>query len=478
MSCLKECESLLKFHAEITNQFPKTSPHFETWVKKLNEIRNRSNIESLESESDLNKLSLLFRQLCLNIANHHTSKYLKSPPHYQPVKAMSGDKFTFPYDRWGKPFHFEKRYTNQQPLLSNWSQRHYFFTNAMAAVSTLLIHFKNFMPNKKLSILGHDSYFEFFTLLKLMSSSDISARLSIKEEKFYTHIENGTGNLIFIEPVFANSSLTVFDSERFTKAWKNRPNKDSTLILIDTTLVGDRFDMKSFTETLEPHPPALLLCVTSALKLHQIGLEMANLAIVSSYISKKSKYYEDRKHIRKSLCLCRQTMGTGATFEQYSSIDFPMLSKQALFTQHCEQVFSNNAFVARELADISGLIKQVIHPTLSKKQSSPWAVSPYIIFTLKEGTKKDLRFLRRVLENQANRLGISFHSGSSFGFRFHRFEVNDYHNEKELSFRIAMGACNGPSVIEIIKLIKKMSTFENFHNMRRAFPKIPHPDDT
>lgn len=479
MSCLKECQNLQEDHRVLITQFPDLKDRFAPWAAKLEKLSQAVDLESLKGERALWQFSMEFRKIWLGAVQDHTVKSLKSPAHFHSPRRMDGEKYSFPYDRWGKPKPFEADYGKSLEIADGWHGTHFFFGNAMAALTTFMMQFKKMTAKKKVSLLGHQGYFEFHDLLRLMCGPDFAAHLSAHLDGFYQRIAESEGDVILIEPVYATNDLSVFDEQAFFNAWHKRTNKAETIVLIDTSLVGDRFDFKAFMERFGDHPPVMVAQFFSAIKLHQIGLEFASFGVLSLFMAETSKYFDHRKVFENSIKVIRRTLGNGATYDEYSAVEFPLLSGPEILKRHCDQVFQNNANLAKRLEEVAGLglIKQVIHPALGKMADKPHAVSPYVVFLLSEGSKKDVTFLKRVMEKQSQKSGILFQSGSSFGFRFHRFEVNDYHDEKEPSFRIAMGSFNGPSVDKIIRLIEEIAEFDTFEELRESFAEIKHPDD-
>ncbi len=477
MSCRTEFETLQSFHLALIHQFPQLEPAFEKWNKRLVSIEPHADQDSLALEQKLDRLSRQFRYLVMTNVFFHSARPFKSPPHYERVQSLSQGNHNFPYDRWAKPEVYEAAFGKRNEAPSDWSAKHRFFANAMAAVSTFLLHYRNAWRKSSVSVLGQVGYFEFQSLFQMICGRDLSVRLTKTQEALNQRISSGEGDIILIEPVTATDQLTVFDLEGFLEAWQQRPNRGETTLLIDSTLSGDRFSMAHLLDRLQADPPAMVVQVTSALKLHQMGLEFTNFSILSSYSRKKSSFFKKRHELDKALRLARQTLGTGAPFEAYSVMEFPLLNEKPFFEDHCKSVFENNLRLAHEMKETGGLVKRVVHPSLGEKADLPWAAAPYVIFLLKEGSNKDVTFLKRVLQKTAQARGLNFQSGSSFGFRHHRFEVNDYHAEEDASFRVAMGAFAGPSVSEIYRLLKEVLVCDSFSAMREAFPKIRHPDD-
>jgi hypothetical protein len=477
VSCREEYGRLQAIHECLINEIPQMQKPFENWKIKLGNLESRLSEDSQELEAELNTLTQQFRYLWMMNAASHSFRTFKSPAHYQPVYSQKSEKHHFPYDRWGKTKLYEKRYGEGQKIPAGWSAKHRFFANAMASLSTFLLQYRASVRKQALSVLGQVGYFEFQSLFQMICGKDISVRLTKTQDAMLKHLKAGAGDIVLFEPVYATDQLDVFDLDAFLDAWKERPTRNKTTLLVDTTLTGHRFGLADFMERLSDDPPAMIVQFASAIKLYQVGMEFSNFSILSSYVHESSPFFDSFYDLDKSIRVARQLLGTGVTYDEYSVMEFLLSGENTLFEDHCDAVFDNNRQLAEEIQGQDGLIEKVVHPSLGNHAGLPWAVSSYVILLLKEGTMNDLKFLKRVLQKTAEKRGLLFQSGSSFGFRHHRFEVNDYHEADQASIRIAMGAFDGPSVKGIYKLINEVMKTGSFKAMREAYPQIQHPDD-
>ena len=90
----------------------------------------------------------------------------------------------------------------------------------------------------------------------------------------------------------------------------------------------------------------------------------------------------------------------------------------------------------------------------------------------KSDDPSDRALLRMILEVESRNRNLSFVSGSSFGFRSHRFEMGFVQGDKYSALRIAMGSRTGPSFYGVIDLFKHLSTFKDFKALKKAYPEI------
>lgn len=476
--CRAECQMLLDFHRHVITRFPELATVFAAWAEKVGEIATAPETENFETERKLERRALEFRSLWLQSVVRHTSRTLRSPSDYGLPRTLGGDLYDIPYDRWGKPEPFEEAYGETIEVPDGWKDLHFFFGNGMSALSAFLLQSRKNHPDKKLSILGQDGYFEFAQLMELICGKDLFARITPDQTAFDQALERGDGDVVLIEPVYATTALPVWDQEAFLRAWRQRPNRSSTVILFDTTLVGDRFDLGAFLGRLAPHPPAMAAQLISSIKLHQVGLEFSNIGILSTYIPEGPKQDKVVRTVSKEIHQTRRVLGMGANLDEVYSVEFPIIGNGRFFRQHCRQVFENNAVLAQAMDGYDGpLLKRVVHPSLGAARDVPWAVSPYVIFVLTEGRSADKRFLRRLLNKLSKERGLTFQSGTSFGFRSHRYEMGFPDNAVEATFRVAMGARQGPSVEGVVTLLKDVLGYPSIAALRTAFPDVKHPND-
>lgn len=137
---------------------------------------------------------------------------------------------------------------------------------------------------------------------------------------------------------------------------------------------------------------------------------------------------------------------------------------------YSEAVFVNNAKLAQSIC-ADGLFRKVVHPSL--KSELPWANSPFVVFHLKEDTLENHGLLLSIISYEAQKRGVCFSLGSSFGFRGHRFEViiPRISDQKGL-FKVAMGAREGSSRDEVIRLLKEVGGHTTFAHLRKRYPDI------
>jgi hypothetical protein len=109
------------------------------------------------------------------------------------------------------------------------------------------------------------------------------------------------------------------------------------------------------------------------------------------------------------------------------------------------------------MAERNRLFSQILHPQFARPDC-PWAHAPYIVARLPDAGASDYRRLEAVLTREADRRGIQFDHGGSFGFRLHRFEaVLPDQGMGEPYLRIAMGARAGPSLYAVIELMREIA---------------------
>jgi len=130
---------------------------------------------------------------------------------------------------------------------------------------------------------------------------------------------------------------------------------------------------------------------------------------------------------------------------------------------HSRAVFDNNALLAQAMAKTNRLFAFA-------RPDCAWANAPYSIARLPNADVSDYRQLESILTREADRRGIQFDHGGSFGFRFHRFEAvipSDGMGEPYL--RVAMGARPGPSLQGVVDLMCEVAAAPNLVSLTKRY---------
>lgn len=488
-SCSSECVHLIALANGLLNASPtQNEPSFlHDWLAQAEAMRDNPTLESLGGERALENLSLDLRRLWLQYAYAHSGDYMMSPPHAQRKYLPDGARIGFPYDRWLKPQVLEQRLDALHPAPKGWRGRAYLFANAMAAITTALQVYRAFAkktwpqlaapPRRPLSLHWFGGYFEIIKTLHLVCDDHLHGRKHTRQQDLCIAVERGTADLVLIEPVAANVDLEVFDLEAFIRAWKRRPaTARPCSIIVDASLSAGVFPIERLCLELSPNPPAMVILIRSGLKLDQEGLELSNAGLLNLWMVDDPDNAKRFDQFTDTLGVSRTTVGASLSQNEYAALSAPFFLNSDMLTRHAAAVFTNNRELAealtRTIKPEASLFSQVIHPALGERKQLTWAEAPYINLRYRPDDDTARAFLHAVLQFEARARTLTFQSGSSFGFRGHRFEMGFARGLKHSTLRVAMGGRNGPSKSGVIQLLQDLAAYPDFAALRAAYPQI------
>jgi len=482
--CKSECDHLIALAREMGGTGV-GAPFLTAWLTHAQAVQNSPMLETLDGERMVDDLALDLRRRWLQHCHKTSSTYMMSPPHTQAKYLSNGTRVHYPYERWLKPEALEARLLTQQPPPTGWNARAVVFANAMSAITTMFQTYRNraakLWPRPgtaPLSLHWFGGYFEISRALELLCGGDFFARKHARQQTLCDAVARGEADLVLIEPVAANLKLEVFDLDAFVQAWQRRPAtaRPCTLI-IDTSLCADTFRGEDLCQKLATNPPALVVMVRSALKLDQHGLELANAGLVSLLARDGEASSQALERFTATLRLARTTLGAGLSQNEQSALSVPFFLTPGALAVHTRAVFAHNRELAQRLnaaiATHNGVIDAVYHPSLSPLNAHPWAQAPYVNIHFQPDDDSARGFLRAVLEHEIKAQKLRFCSGSSFGFRSHRFEMGFAKGYKYTTLRVAMGARAGLSCEGVIGLFERLCAHRDFAALRAAYPHIP-----
>lgn len=483
--CLSECNHLKALAKRLQSAVQTAggdAAFLRAWFAQANALANSPTLETAEGDRALDVLALNLRNCWLQYAYAQSGPYLMTPPQGQRKLLPVGERIGYPYDRWIKPRVLEERLNAMRPPPRGWSGRAIVFANGMAALGATLQMYRSQThkmwkrPPGPLSLHWFGGYFEIIKLLQLVCDDFFHGRKHANQHDLCRVVEQGSADLVLIEPVAADISLAVFDLNAFIAAWQRRTVKRPCTIVIDASLSGPVFPVEKLCQALRADPPAMVVIIRSGLKLDQQGLELANVGLLHVWLPDTPNDAKRLERIEERFKTTRTTLGVGVSQDEYAALTVPFFLDQPSLVQHTEHVFANNRRFAQALAPTvkanQGLIAEISHPCLGPSHALDWAQAPFVTVRYR-GDENDARaFMRTVLEFESRTRKLSFVPGSSFGFRGHRFEMGFSGDLKHTTLRVALGARVGPSVEGIIKLFQDLSAYPDFAALRHAYPQL------
>jgi len=472
--CSDECNYLIELAHRLETSIEDAGERLKLWHESANALLQSPDIESLAGERALEQLSLQLRSEWLRYANSISSCYLKSPPSFQLPRIPSGDTAATPYDRWMQPIALEKRANNYHRVPEGWHADHVMFNTGMGAITCMLLVMRTMFHPRAASPLrfhGLGGYFEIMDLITANNDELFQARIFQDQKQLRDSVSVGGSQLLYIEPVSCRFNLDIFDLEKFLSAWKQRPGNIPTILIFDTTLTGNLFPIEEVLTRTDPYKPAVVIQISSTLKLDQEGLEFSNGGLMSVYSTKPENTADMSFRMRRF----RSAMGLGLNMDQIAALDYPGFLEQAISDRHSAAIFETNEYVARRVDAGDGLLfDSISHPALNGDSTCPWAVAPFVYLRLRKGSnKEDLEFLKYVFFTESQKRNMTFQPGSSFGFRGHRCELGGIRDVPGYeTIRVAMGCRRGPNIQEAIQLINELSHMQTFDKLRAKYPAL------
>ena len=406
---------LLAIAGMMQSAVPGLRPRLEAWREHL--TQGLAGAAPQGHEHMLERATMALRHVWLAAAASSTSKSYRSPAEGERTITPAGRFHNFGYERDLQPTVLEARCaTFFPPPPPGWSAEHVLFSSGQAAMNALLTLLST--GQKRRLRLRHDGcYFETGELLGLYSQGFDSGA-------------HGPADIVIAEPVWQDGKSfgTTLLAELGARA-----NRDRTAsIVIDSTLSGLDDGLNDLLAALENG--IQVFRVHSGLKLFQAGLELADVGIVSLYGSGRA---DALRHIRT-------LQGTGLRFADVAALELPLFLNTDTTRAYESAIMRHNA----ALADVARGNPAF---TVGYPAGRP---APFVIFNLPSPASYDT--LDDRIAAEAERRGLIFIRGGSFGFRGHRFETVRP-TGKPPFLRVAMGKRGGPSVDGILELFRSFA---------------------
>ncbi len=453
----------------LESNFPAIGPSIRVWLTAIREL-NDSACTTFTPEAALASLAWDLRRRWLRFAHESADAQIKSPLRTAAVSTPSGAPIVYGYERSIEPRRLEARCAAAATRVPpGWSADHVLFSSAQGALAAVL-HWANsngFWDRESPHLKFAGNYFETQHALNAVCGRTLDWSRS-KSVGAAPSDQERPSRTILIEPVFYDEAVNVFDLAAFHRAWPSMFTANPSLIILDTTLTGPTFPMNRLLEPLSGEAAPVVINIRSGLKLDQAGLELVNVGILSVYthIATRASLLPD---IGVALRHLRTVLGLGLTLDEISTLEVPWFLSMPHLRAHSRAVFDNNALLAQAMAKTNRLFAQILHPQFARPDCA-WANAPYSIARLPNADVGDYRQLESILTREADRRGIQFDHGGSFGFRFHRFEAvipGDGMGEPYL--RVAMGARPGPSLQGVVDLMCEVAAAPDLESLTKRY---------
>ena len=454
---------------------------FAGWLSGL----SLGDASSVRAEAILERATERLRAGILRSAHAVTEKAFRSPDSQRVVRLPSGRALDHSYERNMDVVELEHRLRlgTGSRRAEGWDQETVAFNSGMAALNHAiqsLIHMLAPSEARPLNIAFWGDYFETELLLKYLSSSAVSVTL-LPAHSIISATLAHQAEILFIEPVRYNRELDVLPLLDWLRAWRSA-GPARRIVIFDTTLSSPVWPMREVLRALTAEDAVMVLEVRSALKLDQLGLELANLGVIDVFHHPGHHPAHvggvpTATQLADTLRLARGVTGAGPRASDVAALDVPFLFDHSATAEHAASVYANNQRVAERLASIRGVFSRAVHPALAAGDSlaalSDLRQAPFVVIELAEDTVENHGFVLAVLRHEAQRHGIRLTHGASFGFRSHRFDaviprVADPHG----FLKFAAGARSGPFLDTAIQILSEIGGTPDMTVLRSRYGKL------
>lgn len=473
---LSEANDLLFLAERIESVAIRTVPGLEDWKAEISGLMAQPTFGSLGSEHALERLSRDLRTLWLRYAQSATDGCLRSPPaDQQPAVTGSGTPLVFGYERELEPEVLETRCQEFMGAPPGWTASHLIFSSGQATLSAVLQ--ASLQPHRAenaepLRLLHLGGYFETQELLSLFEARSLMHSRIGAHDLAELPERLPESDILLIELAYCDGALRLLDLAALSRAWRQSRTRPA-LVVFDTTLSATRFPLETLLEMMSGPNAPVVICMRSALKLDQAGLELANAGICSILHPRNAA--SPLAELPETLRKIRKLTGTSIGLQDMAALEAPWFLDRLYTARYCEAIFSHNRRLALAFKPKGGLFAGLSHPALTHEES-PWSEAPFCILTLNAPTEANYRRLQAILEQEAAARQLAFCIGGSFGFRGHRFEAIIPDMPESPSFlRVALGARGGPSLSGIITLLNELAACKSLDDFKPS--RTPHQQD-
>jgi len=408
---------------------------------------------SVERERVSEKLARSLRHLWIDAAVSSTSRDFRSPPTDHKTRTATGRNIDFGYERDLQPSYLEERCaTFFDPPPEGWSSDHVLLSSGQSAMAAVLHSLEGG------ALIGSDLGLSFVHLGAYSETAEIFSLFSslLKPvgcgRRAVAAMDELDADVFIIEPVFCDGEFGSVDLDRLIAKHTEHPR--SRIYIFDITMTGIASPLEDHLVKMRDLNPPAVFRLLSGLKLHQGGLELASVGILSVFTPQASlltaKELGDR--IRK----IRTLVGLGLSFADVAVLEAPWFLDREYTRLYQKAVFANNASLVRRVSATNRLFRGAFHPALFDEQRG-CRDAPYCVFRLKDADPHAYDMLEEWIRNAVRERGILLEWGGSFGFRGHRFEVVRPGNGSEPFLRVALGRRPGWSCDQIIALICELA---------------------
>ncbi|MCM3005883.1 hypothetical protein [Priestia koreensis] len=422
-------------------------------------LNTRSSIQDIVfNEKIIEEYSVFIRERWMEKVFYHTYKLYKSPEYGQVKTTLTGRRIDYEYERTLEPTELEKKIHISYDGYESFSM---LFANAMSTLSAIYaIITKLFTHNtdeiKGLAMCG---YYESIAL-SVEYRKFIEMDYIINDKDSFEYDINNY-NFFIIEPVRTTFELNQTDVEKFLNDLINKSNDSLKVIVFDSSLLGQYFDIESILSKLKKKKNLIIINFRSALKLDQQGMEFSNCGLFSLYL--EENLIKIRDYIQNYMTQYRKIAGTGLSFFEVCLLDNDVCLSDG---KYASKILNNNAdFFAGLLKTSKEIVNKVTYPYFEIQEKM--FKTPYLYIKLARDKREEYEKLYSIIKYYCEKFNLNLSSRNSFGFRNISLEYFMNLNDKSLVLKIAVGSLKGMKFHLIMKLLNEIMSIsrEDFDNL-------------
>ena len=428
-----------------------------------------------EDERALDEIAWEIRRVWIDAVRQNFERIIKSPPIYPSGERSPKQPFLYDYERFGVQEKIQRRIGRACQVPPAWNAEHFVFSNGMAACSAIYLAISKLARasyQATVNVTSWAGYFESLQLFSMFNAGDFKWSSLGSLESDVSDLPSSI-NILHIEPLHFDGDLTTLSESDFVEFWARCSSRRSEsdlpwVVVFDTTPVANHFQLQRVLESIRSSPPDLVINIQSGLKLHQQGLELANIGMASVFSPTGLHDAEDKtgefaRDVNSAITEARILIGAGLSLDAAIAIQAPFFTDVEKIESYSNAVFNNNRKLAQSIS-AGRFFSRVVYPGL--EDSAAAASCPVVMLHLSEKEREAVQPLIHFIQQSTAQQKILFEQGLSFGFRSHRYEAFTLHADPDQPvLRIAMGARTGPSVDKIINLLQEIAYYESFRDL-------------
>ena len=399
-------------------------------------------IEVFKNEQLLTKFNESIRLQWKSKVFEHTKSVYKSPESKNKYVTLNSHDINFSYERSLTPTSLENCIFRKSKTYDGFSL---IFNSGMSSIiSTLALSAKllDAANNKKINCFLSVGYFE--TLIYLKKYFNLT---NINFNDDYNNENIVDNDLYLLEPISVDLDLMEFQMDGFISKLKIHRGNKLKILIIDTSLQGNSFDINKILNELITVPNILIINVKSSLKMDQQGWELVNSGVISVYLN--PQLLKLKEYIYTFLVEYRKLSSSSLSFEEVCLLDHQCFLRDSRYSN---RILTNTADFFNYLEfKPNKTIKRIIYPHSDISQLDNKI--PFLYLELHDNSEYKNQLFMKLLEQLLSNHGLTIPNRNSFGFRNITAEYFHISNSNSYVFKIAIGKLKGVTYFTLVEIL-------------------------